>query len=152
MNRIAQRAALRNRKRRRLLQVNVLACPYSIYADQRVPMVRRAYYYCVDVLVRQQLVIVRISGYAVVGLARLLRVEVVDQLFAVLDAMRIQIAYCHDSCPVVGQQQCHIVAARDASCADTPNVDAFAWRILSEDSRRHNRGKPHRSHGANSRL
>ena len=55
-------------------------------------MVGRADYYRVDILVGQQLVIVRVACDAVVGLARLLRVVVVDKFLAVLDAMRIQVA------------------------------------------------------------
>ena len=51
----------------------------SCGCDQRVLMVRRADHDGVDILVGQKLVVVVVAGDPVVGLARLLGIEVVDE-------------------------------------------------------------------------
>jgi hypothetical protein len=88
----------------------------------------------------------------IVGLAGLLRVVIVDEFLAVLNAMRIQVADRHDLCAVVGQQARHIVTARNAPGADAAYVDALARRKLPEHRGRHDCGEPHRSRGAQPRL
>ena len=78
-------------------------------------MIGRAHHYRIDVLVGEQFVIVRVAGDAVVGLTRLLGVEIVHEFLAVFDAMGIQIADRNDAGTVVLQNAGHVVRARNAA-------------------------------------
>jgi len=68
-----------------------------------MPVIGRAYYHRIDVLVRQQFVIVRITECAVIRIAGLLGVMFIHKLLAFRDAVGIQIAHRHNSCLVVLQ-------------------------------------------------
>ena len=92
-------------------------------------------------LLREQLAVVGVDRDAVVRLAGLLRVEVVDELLAVLDAAAVEVAHGHDARRVVLPACPAVVAARDAPDADGADVDAVARRVLAEDRRRHDRGE-----------
>src|SRR3954463_6251507 len=87
----------------------------------------------IDVAIGQELAVIRIPGYAVVRLPRLLPVGLVDQLFASFDPFAIEIADGNDAGHVVLPDARQIVPSRDAADADGADVDALARRRRAED-------------------
>jgi hypothetical protein len=81
LHRVAERAPFSDGERCGLLQVNILACANGVNADERVPVIGGADDDRVNVFAGEQLVIICVARDAVVGRARFLRVEVVDELF-----------------------------------------------------------------------
>ena len=95
----------------------------------------------VDVGVGEEVVVVGVSSDAVVGLAGFLRVEIVDELFALNDAVGGEIADSDDAGGVTLRMFGHVVAARDTAYADGSDVDLFAGGELAEDARREDDGE-----------
>ena len=97
-----------------------------------MPVVRCADYHRIDVLVRQKLPIVRISGDAVVGLPGLLGVIIAHQLPAVLHPLAVQIAYRDNLGCVVLQNAGQIMPSGDATRADGADADPVAGSTAPE--------------------
>ena len=144
----AQRAALGDRQRRGLLQVDVLARLDGRDRRQRVPVVRRADHDRVDVLAREQVAVVAVRLHAVVRLAGLLRVVAVHEQLRVLGAPAVEVAHGDDPRLLVLPDARQVVRARDAAGADRADVDAVARRGRAEDRGRHDRGEAGGERGA----
>jgi hypothetical protein len=108
-----------------------------------MPVIGRADHDGVHVLVRKEVLVVAVRGDAVVLLARLLRVVLVDQRPRVLDAMAVEIADRHDPRGVVFPEPGQIVSARDSAVADRTDVDSIRRRECAE----HRRGNDRRDSG-----
>jgi hypothetical protein len=100
-----------------------------------MPVIRRADDDRVDVLVGEQLAIVRVAGDAVVRLPGFPGVKVVDVLLAVLHAVRVEVAHGHDPRGVELADVREVVPARDAPDADGADVDPVARRGRPENGR-----------------
>ena len=141
MHGVAQRPALRDGQRGRLLQVDVLAGTGRGNRDGRVPVVGRADDDRVDVAVGEQFAVVGVPGHAVVRLAAALRVLAVDQHLGVLDAAGVEIADGHDAGLRELPEARHVVTARDAADADGADGDLVARRLRAEHRGRHDAGE-----------
>ena len=139
MDGVAERPAFRDRERRGLLQIHVLAGLDRMDGDDSVPVIGRADDDRVDVLVREQFLVVAVRGDAVVLLPGLLAVILVDQRAGVLGTMAVEIADGHDSRGLVFPDPRQIVHARNPSVADGADVDAIGGRERPEHGRRHDR-------------
>src|SRR5258708_34712121 len=87
----------------------------------------------IHVRAREQVVVVRVPGDAVVGLPRLLGVVPVDEGLGVFDPLAVEVASGHDAGDVVLPDAGQVVPARDASGADGTHVDAVAGRRGAEN-------------------
>ena len=145
---VAERAALGDRERGGLLQVDVLAGLDGRDRRQRVPVVGRADHDGVHVLAREQVAVVAVGPHALVRLARLLRVVAVDQRLRVLDTAAVEVAHGQDPRLLVLPDSGQVVAARDAAGADRADGDAVARRRGAEHGRRHDRREAGGQHGA----
>src|SRR5262249_60985726 len=101
---------------------------------RRSPGTRRADGDARDAPAGQQIGVLRVAGDAAVRPVALLRVEVVDELPAVFDALRVEIADRHDAGDVVAQDVRQVVPARNAADADCADVDPVAGRRRAEDA------------------
>jgi hypothetical protein len=128
----------------------VLAGADCIDGDVRVPVVRRADKYGVDVFVGEQIVVVGVASDAVVRLAEFCGVGFIDELFAIFHTIRVEIANSNDACVIDGKDIGHVVAARDAAAPNGSNVDLFAGRILAEQARGNEGGEAGDGGGGNS--
>jgi hypothetical protein len=115
-------------------------------------VVRRAYDDGVDVPVRQQIVIVAIACDAAVRLAGLLCIQAIDQIFARLDTVRIQVADGHNACPVELPDAWQVVRSRDTAYADCTYIDPLGRRRLAQSRPRHNGRKTGTDAGCTGRL
>ena len=136
---VAERPALGDRERRRLLQVHVLARFDRGDRDERVPVVRRADHDGVHVLVREQLPVVEVARDAVVGLAGLLAVVAVDERLGVFHPPAVEVAHGDDPGRVVLPDARHVVAARDAPVPIAPTLMRLLGARRAEDGRGHDR-------------
>jgi hypothetical protein len=152
MHGVAERAALGNRERRRLLQVDVLARRDRLDGDQRMPMVRRADDDSIDVLIGQEIAVVAVAGDAIVRLARDLRVLAVDQRLRVLDALAVEVADRDHPRRLMLPDPGQVVPARNPPHADRADVDPVRGSMGAEDRRRHDRGEAGGDGGREDRL
>src|SRR5262249_49931174 len=119
---IAERAALADRERGRLLQIDVLARLHRVDSNDRVPVIGGADDHCVDVGTWEQLAIIAVRRDAVVGLAGLLGVVAVDELFGILHAVGVEIAGRHDPRALVLPDVRQVVPTRNATRSNRADV------------------------------
>jgi hypothetical protein len=122
------------------------------FCNQRMPVIRRADHDGVDVLVRQQLAVVRVAGHAVVRLARDLGVMPVDERLGIGHAFGVEVADGHDARRIVFPDSRQIVRARDPPVANRAHVDPVARRVGAEHRSRHDGRKPGRYSGCEEAL
>ena len=108
--------------------------------------------YGVDVLVGEEVAVVGIAGDAVVGLAGLFGVVVVDELLAFFNSMASKVADCDDAGAIDLEDVGHVVATGDAADADGSYVDAIAGGHLTEDGGRDDSGEASDGSGSQGRL
>ena len=123
------------------MQVDVFARADGGDGDDGVLVVRGGDDDGVDVLVGEEVVIAGVAGDAIVGLAGLLGIEVVNELLALFDAGSVEVTDGHDAGVFDLEDVRHVVAAGDATHADGANVDAVAGGHLAEDRRRDDGGE-----------
>jgi len=145
---IAEIAAFGNGERCRFLQVDVFACADGIHRQNGVLMVGSGDDDGVDILVRQQVVIVAVPGNTVVGLPRFLCIDAVDQRLRIFNTPGAKIADRHNAGVLKLPDTRHIMSAGDAAGADCADVDAIARRHLAEDTRWHDGRKASGRNGA----
>src|SRR5688572_21773878 len=98
-----------------------------------MPVVGRADDHGIDILVLQCFAIVAVSFHAVVWLASLLCIIIIDEFFRILYPVTIEIANCNNARAIVLPDIRHVMVARYSPRAKRGDVDPVAGSILSQD-------------------